>query len=317
LSTLRLAMGIKRFFQVELKSFELVKNAIEVSIIERGRKHTSTVSMGVAAAFWFRDSLLEVAKLSNDQNVFCSFREGNKVYVVQKQRNNRGSFVTVTVLGDSKRRGGVIIPKGRDSWGWRGVSMELQGLLNPTAAELHSDNHRRQLAGKPTVVGNIRNESLTFKAAVIQRRDIPKILPINSGGEKISEVINMQNEVVLNLQVKLTCGVDGNWHATWAGLANNANNDISKQSGPHLGPQYDPIPKSAPQQIPKVPKQGPLPVLKKQIWKPIGSKPNIPSAASGSGSSQDVVLTQLPTIQVSNRFSVFQVGRKLRFLCES
>uniref|UniRef100_A0A2N9IF49 CCHC-type domain-containing protein n=1 Tax=Fagus sylvatica TaxID=28930 RepID=A0A2N9IF49_FAGSY len=154
--------------------------------------------------------------------------EGNKVYVVQKQRNNRGSFVTVTVLGDSKRRGGVIIPEGRDSWGWRGV--------------------------------------------------------------------------------KLTCGVDGNWHATWAGLANNANNDISKQSGPHLGPQYDPIPKSTPQQIPKVPKQGPLPVLKKQIWKPIGSKPNIPSAASGSGSSQDVVLTQLPTIQVSNRFSVFQVG---------
>ena len=208
LSTLRLAMGIKRFFQVESKAFELVKNAIEVSIIERGRKHTSTVSMGFAAAFWFRDSLLEVAKLSNEQNVFRSFQEGNKAYVVQKQRNNRGSFVTVTVLGDSKGRGGVIIPEGRDSWGWCGVSVELQGLLNPTAAELHGDNHRRQPAGQPTVVDNIRNESLTFKAAVIQGRDIPKILPINSRVEKISEVINMQKEVVLNLQVKLTCGME-------------------------------------------------------------------------------------------------------------
>ena len=82
--------------------FELVKNAIEVSIIERGRKHRSIVSMGFAAAFWFRDSLLEVAKLSNDKNVFRSFKEGNKVFVVQKQRNGRGSFVTVTVLVDSK-----------------------------------------------------------------------------------------------------------------------------------------------------------------------------------------------------------------------
>uniref|UniRef100_A0A2N9GD12 Reverse transcriptase zinc-binding domain-containing protein n=1 Tax=Fagus sylvatica TaxID=28930 RepID=A0A2N9GD12_FAGSY len=159
--------------------------------------------------------------------------------------------------------------------------MELQGLLNPTAAELHSDNHRRQLAGKPMALGNIQNESLTFNAAVIQGRDIPKILPINSGVEKISEEINVQHEVVLNLQVKLTCGVDGNWHATWAGLANNG---ISAPTGPHLGPKFDPILKPATQQIPKVPKKGPLPVLKNKIWKPIGSKPNIPSTASGSGS---------------------------------
>jgi hypothetical protein len=196
----------------------------------------------------------------------------------------------------------VIIPEGRDSWGWHGVSMELQGLLNPTAAELHSDNHRRQLAGKPTALGNIQNESLTFNAAVIQGRDIPKILPINSGVEKISEEINVQHEVVLNLQVKLTCGVDGNWHATWAGLANNG---ISAPSGPHLGPKSDPILKPATQQIPKVPKKGPLPVLKNKIWKPIGSKPNILSTASGSGSIQDEVLTRLPALPVSNRFSVF------------
>jgi hypothetical protein len=107
-------MAEKRLFHVESKLFELVKNAIEVSVIERGRKHRSTVSMGFAAAFWFRDSLLEIAKLSNTRNVFRSFREGNKVFVVQKQQNGRGSFVTVTVLGDSKGKGGVIIPAGKE-----------------------------------------------------------------------------------------------------------------------------------------------------------------------------------------------------------
>ena len=298
-------MGTKRFFQVESKSFELVKNAIEVSIIERGRKHTSTVSMGFAAAFWFRDSLLEVAKLSNDQNAFRSFKEGNKVYVLQKQRNTRGSFVTITVLGDSKGRGGVIIPEGKDSWGWRGVSMELQGLLNPAVAELQSDTHWRPFAGKSTAPGKIRNESLTFKTTVIQGSNIPKILPINSGGEKISEEINGQHEVVLNLQVKLTCGVDGNWHATWAGLANNSN---SAPCGPQLGPKSIPTPKPTPKQTPNIHKHGPLPVLQNKIWKPIGIKPNIPPPASGSGSTQHEALTREPEIPISNRFSVFQVG---------
>lgn len=83
-SLLWLAMGENRFFNVESKSFEIKKNAFEVRIIECGRKHLSDVAMGFAAALWFRDALLEVAKLSNDLNLFRSFREGNKVYVVQK-----------------------------------------------------------------------------------------------------------------------------------------------------------------------------------------------------------------------------------------
>jgi hypothetical protein len=93
--------------------------------------------MGFAAALWFRDAILEVAKLSQDQNVFRSFREGNKVYVIQKQRNDRGNFVTVTVLGDSKGRDGVIIPEGRESWGWRSISLEVDGLLRSKAIEQH------------------------------------------------------------------------------------------------------------------------------------------------------------------------------------
>uniref|UniRef100_A0A2N9GEX2 Reverse transcriptase domain-containing protein n=1 Tax=Fagus sylvatica TaxID=28930 RepID=A0A2N9GEX2_FAGSY len=59
--------------------------------------------MGFAAAIWFRDVLLE--------------------------RNGRGGFVTVTVLGDSKGRGCVIVPEGRDTWGWRGLSKEVDGLM--------------------------------------------------------------------------------------------------------------------------------------------------------------------------------------------
>ena len=222
-------MGDKRYFHVESKSFELIKNAFEVCIIERGRQHRSEVSMGFAAALWFWDAILEVAKFSREQNVFRSFREGNKVYVIQKQRNDRGNFVTVTVLGDSKGKGGVIIPEGRESWGWRGISLEVDGLLRSKAIEQQSVNHhRRPLAGKAMAVGNLRKESCTFKAAVTQGNDTPKILQNDTGSDKVPEEVMAKNEVLLNLKVKLICGTDGKWHAEWVGLVD------SDASGPHI-----------------------------------------------------------------------------------
>ena len=93
--------------------------------------------------------------------------------MIQKQQNGRGSFVTVTVLGDSKGRGGVIIPVDRESWGWHGLSEELDGLLNPKAAANHGDIHRRLPAGKAPTQGNFRNEFFSFKAAIIQRKKSP------------------------------------------------------------------------------------------------------------------------------------------------
>jgi hypothetical protein len=190
---------------------------------ERGKKHRSIVSMGFAAAFWFRDSLLEVATLSRDQNAFRSFREGNKVFVIQNQRNDMGNFVTVTVLEDSKGRGGVIIPEGKDSWGWCGISVEMGELLSSKAMANHGVNHRRQpIAGKSTAQGNFRKEYCTFKIAIIQGNNIPKILPIQAGVDKIPEEINAKGEVVLNLKVILTCDKDGSWQASWAGLADTS-----------------------------------------------------------------------------------------------
>ena len=268
-------MAEKRLFHVESKLIELVKNALEVSVIERGRKHRSTVSMGFAAAFWFCDSLLEIAKLSNTRNVFRSFREGNKVFVVQKQQNGRGSFVTITVLGDSKGKGGVIIPAGKESWGWRRLSEELDGLLNPKVAANHGEILRQPPAGKAPAQGNFRND--------------------NFSGE-----IHAENEVMLNLKVKLTRDQDGSWKASWAGLDDSAN-------GPNQASKLGPIlaPKS-------VPKPGPHPGQIHKVWKPIGPKPNElatdPKAGIGSGSFRPTISTQMSELQVANRFSVFQIG---------
>ena len=97
--------------------------------------------MGLATARWYHDILLEFATLPPDQNAFRSFREGNKVCVIQKQRNRKGRFAFVTVLGEIKDKGYVIIPKGRGAGGWRGFSQEINGILTPAVSVLN--HHRR------------------------------------------------------------------------------------------------------------------------------------------------------------------------------
>jgi hypothetical protein len=111
-------MGERRFFQIESKSFELLRSDGELRITERGKNHLSYVKMGIGTTRWFCDALLEVASISIDQNAFRSFREGNKVFVIQKQMNGKGRFVSVAVPGESKSKGTVIIPEGKGTRGW-------------------------------------------------------------------------------------------------------------------------------------------------------------------------------------------------------
>uniref|UniRef100_A0A2N9II99 Uncharacterized protein n=1 Tax=Fagus sylvatica TaxID=28930 RepID=A0A2N9II99_FAGSY len=251
---------------------------------------------------------------SNNSGVETSEKKGSPEKRVSSERCAELTIIAAThglkevwisdqVLGDSKGRGGVIIPEGKDSWGWRGISVELEALLSSKAMVNHGVNHHRQtLAGKSTVEGNFRKENCTFKTAVIQGNNIPKILPIQSGVDKNTEEINAKGEVVLNLKVILTCGKDGSWQASWAGLADSCEpSGLSKGSNLALvhdmqpGPKMDPKTRIEPGKVTKV-------------WKPIGPKPKLAERSNnqihGSGSEA----TRVPEISVSNRFSIFQVG---------
>ena len=210
-------MSEKRFFHVESKSFEIVKNAIELSIIERGRKHMSIVSMGFAAAFWLRDALVEITKVPTEQNLFRSFREGNKVFVLQKQRNGRGWFVTITVLGDVKGRGCVIVPEGRDAWGWQGMSHEINGIMAVTPEKVH----RRLEPTQGNKVSNFGKDSRTFKDAIIHGGDLPEISLEISGnqGDLHTECNGLGADTVeLSLKIILANGPNGKWGVKWAGV---------------------------------------------------------------------------------------------------
>ena len=211
---------------MESKSFEIAKNAIELSLIECSRDHVSFVTMGFAAALWLRDVLLEVVKMSNDQNLFRSFCEGNKIFVLQKQRNGKGRFVTNTALGDSKSKGYVIIPEGRDVGGWQGASQEITNIMDAQNHGTHEFNQRRPQPQQPTVQGNcdsnLGKESRTFKEAVTQG-DTPNIsLKIAGNQGAASQLSNVmaKDKLELSIKILLSRGPSGEWDVQWAGVEN-------------------------------------------------------------------------------------------------
>ena len=218
-------MGESQFLQVESKSFEIAKHVSTLSITERSRSHVSSVSMGFLAARWCREALLEVANLSTAKHLFRSFRERNSVFVIQKQSNVRGAFVSITVLGETRGKGIVIIPEGRDGKGWRDVSNVIHGLLNPLVPENHDSKHRRPPTPTAQNNSNIHGESRTFKEAVI-RGDIPKISHVIEGNipemrDSGKAVVN--GSVELYLKVVLGVGPEEKWAVKWAGVMDQPN----------------------------------------------------------------------------------------------
>jgi hypothetical protein len=222
-----LVMGDSQFFHVESKSYELARHGNELRIIERGQKHLSHVTMGLATAQWCHDILVEFATLPPNQNAFRSFREGNKVFVIQKQRNGKGRFASVTVLGETKEKGSVIILEGRGAGGWRGFSQEINGVLTPAISTL---NDKRRQMPLPTGAGaqrssNSNGDSRSFKEVVIRGNPIPKLSHDNAGSAVDSRKCSNADSMEIFLKVILECGPDNKWVVQWAGVMDKPSGD--------------------------------------------------------------------------------------------
>jgi hypothetical protein len=138
-------MGGRRWFIVESKSFEFCLDSPGVQIIERGCKNSvSRVTLGKDGAQWFRKNMVAITSQSIDQGFTRTCREAGKVFVLQKNKNDRGRYVSVTEYGYQKRRGSLVIPEGDEGWGWRGFSIALNDVMG------HSQPATNHLTGALT-----------------------------------------------------------------------------------------------------------------------------------------------------------------------
>uniref|UniRef100_A0A2N9H333 Reverse transcriptase domain-containing protein n=1 Tax=Fagus sylvatica TaxID=28930 RepID=A0A2N9H333_FAGSY len=225
----------------------IARHGNEIRIIERGQKHLSQVTMGLVTARWCHDILLEFATLPPDQNAFRSFREGNKVFVMQKQRNGKGRFVSVTVLGEKTGKGSVIIPEGREAGGWRGFSQEINGILTPAATVVNQTRRQTQIfhgAGAHQD-SNSAGNSKSFKDAVILGNSIPHIVNASAGLQVDPRDCSQKDSLEIFLKVILKSGSDHKWVVHWAGVMDSPSgdpvtiqtNDLTDTQSVKIGPR--------------------------------------------------------------------------------
>ena len=68
-------------------------------IIERGRNSVSNISLGKESAKWLGIGMAAIVKLSPEQSFVRTHREEGRVFILQKNKNDRGRYVSVTEYG--------------------------------------------------------------------------------------------------------------------------------------------------------------------------------------------------------------------------
>uniref|UniRef100_A0A2N9G673 Uncharacterized protein n=1 Tax=Fagus sylvatica TaxID=28930 RepID=A0A2N9G673_FAGSY len=154
---------------------------------------------------------------------------------MEENRNGKGRFVTITALGDTKSKGYVIIPEGRDACGWNGVSQEISGIM---AEQVHGKREVIQrrpetwhLTAQGNQVSNLVRESCIFKDAVTQGnlRNISIGIAGNQG--ELSQLCNGSNKDLLEISLKVLLGFgpQGEWEVKWAGVVQGEAKGLSRQ----------------------------------------------------------------------------------------
>jgi hypothetical protein len=233
-------MGNRRWFNIESKSFEFALEehggSVGVSIIERGRNSVSGITLGTKGSTWLRKGMAEVHKLPPDQGYVRTLRDEGKTIILQKNRNARGRFISVTEYGVQRRQGSVIIPEGQELWGWRGFSLAIEGLFGnskPASGKAGTSSGGSKVVSSTRVVpisakGQLPPKGNGYKSAVINGIAIPEIKGFNLGNISARNKGHIQgnNKEVnaigdIRLQFKICIGPSGKWEVEEAKIVDH------------------------------------------------------------------------------------------------
>ena len=128
-------MGGSIFLFVESKSFEF---SVEeggsfflLRIFERFKDSLRSVFLGKEGAFRLLTYFEELISKSRQENFARTFREDNKVFILQMGLNAHGSFLMISELLHGRRKGLIIVPEGKLGSGWRGFGFHLRKAIAP------------------------------------------------------------------------------------------------------------------------------------------------------------------------------------------
>jgi hypothetical protein len=331
-----LSMGTIRSFRIEAKRFDIyleVGNTKQVKIKESGKQHVNSVYLSKDGVRWLSKCVEEHVTREGEPSFLRTYRENDQGYVISRNGNNYGRFVELLAYGKGGLQGRLVIPEGQKQSGWRGFVSELRCALEPgktvnlvaskpinmNTQQEKELNHGNKVAGgggpnaqpgrKQETVDHSWRDQLFPHMEISEKQKRQEHDSSDSGGRagkekvvgfgaKVSDKDNGKSEVILNLKVKLTCDLAGNWTPSWVGLDEMDSKSVTKAHVTKLAQQ---------------------PKLKK-VWQPIGSWPvkdksKVAQVMPGGSGETDLNKPKYdlkkpeataPEISISNSFSIFQ-----------
>ena len=126
-------MGGSIFFFVESKTFEF---SVEeggtfyvLRIFERNKDSLRLVFMGKLSAIHLLTYVEDLMSNTLPENFARTFRDGNKVFILQLGFNAHGSFLMISELLHGRRKGLIIVLEGKLGSGWRGFGFHLRKAI--------------------------------------------------------------------------------------------------------------------------------------------------------------------------------------------
>uniref|UniRef100_A0A7N2KWZ3 Rit1 N-terminal domain-containing protein n=1 Tax=Quercus lobata TaxID=97700 RepID=A0A7N2KWZ3_QUELO len=151
------------------------------------------VFMGKESAIRLLTYVEDLMSNTRPDNFARTFKDGNKVFILQLRFNAHGSFLMISELLHGRRKGLIIVPEGKLGSGWRGFGFHLRKAIAPDTLVVKPPS---QSALFPTVQ-KFRNQKSFLSVVVDGDRK-------TSGGSGTGKhaMPNIQNSIKSNPSIK-------------------------------------------------------------------------------------------------------------------
>jgi hypothetical protein len=124
-------MGYLGYFYIESKSFELQSGVGNggFRLAKWSRGLFRSVVMGFQSVVWMLNMMEQLTNGLTSKEFCRPRRVGDSVFIMQKRQNHYGQFLEITEYGKGGRRSYILIPEGRESYGWGRCILQLRRFV--------------------------------------------------------------------------------------------------------------------------------------------------------------------------------------------
>jgi hypothetical protein len=182
-------MSSSRWWFVESKEFGLsvVGGFIGIRIHERRKGVTRSILIDKDEAAWLLKSFHDLITVLDYRVFWNQSVSGYPRILAQQCANRHGFFLTLEEYEGRRRKGSVLVPKGRFGEGWKRFGEELRLAFNSLLAGSSSEHVKGKVVSQPKLLFERRRSYAEVLSSSAEREGV--FLPFG-GGSPVPGVIS-------------------------------------------------------------------------------------------------------------------------------